>query len=97
VSTGVIAGEICFERSSLHSSQLASGTEISPGTRSECRADSPADAGHSERPVACAGADRATIGTQALHQAIQVTDADAAASRAALQAYNRSPDCRSPD
>ena len=29
---------------------------------------------------------------QALHQAMQVTDAGAAASRAALQAYNRSPD-----
>ena len=97
VSTGVIAGEICFERSSLHSSQLASGTESS-APQQDLNAEQTARltldilSGRLAVPAPIA---QQLEQIQALHQAMQSTDA--AASRAALQAYNRSPDCRSPD
>ena len=99
VSTGVIAGEICFERSSLHSSQLASGTESSAPEQdlnAEQTARLTLDILNGQLPVPAPIAQQLEQ-IQALHQGMQVTDADAAASRAALQAYNRSPDCRSPD
>lgn len=94
MSTGVIAGEICFERSSLHSSQLASGTEISAPEQdlnAEQTARLTLDILNGQLPVPTPIAQQLEQ-IQALHQAMQVTDAGAAASRAALQAYNRSPD-----
>ena len=97
VSTGVIAGEICFERSSLHSSQLASGAESS-APEQDLNAEQTARltldilSGRIAVPAPIA---LQLEQIQALHramQAMQATDANAAASRAALQAYNRSPD-----
>ena len=94
VSTGVIAGEICFERSSLHSSQLTSGAQSSAPEQdldAEQTARLTMDILNGQQPVPAPIAQQLEQ-IQALHRAMQATDAGAAACRAALQAYNRSPD-----
>lgn len=94
VSTGVIAGEVCFERSSLHSSQLSAGHENS-APEQDLNAQQTArltrEILDGQIPVPAPIAQQVEQ-IQALHQAMQATKTNAAACRAALQAFNRSPD-----
>ena len=92
-SLGLIAGEVCFERSSLHSSQLISGNESSSpeqGLSAEQTARLTLDILNGQRSIPAPVAHQVEQ-IQALHQAMQSTEANAAACRAALQAFNRSP------
>ncbi|RGE39857.1 DNA-binding protein YbiB [Comamonas testosteroni] len=88
-SMGVVAGEICFERSAIHSSQLISDAD-SKAPEQDLNAEQTARL--IEEMLSGARAVPAPITeqvkqVQALYQAMQTSDA---ASRAALQAFNRS-------
>ena len=88
-SMGVIAGEVCFERSAIHSSQLISDADSKDP---EQDLDAEQTARLIEEMLSGARAVPAPITeqvkqVQALYQAMQTSDT---ANRAALQAFNRS-------
>ena len=88
-SMGVVAGEVCFERSAIHSSQLISDAD---SKAPEQDLDAEQTARLIEEMLSGARAVPAPITeqvkqVQALYQAMQTSDT---ASRAALQAFNRS-------
>lgn len=90
-SIGVIAGEICFERSAIHSSQLILGAENTPPEQdlnAQQTAQLTEEMLSGQRPVPAPIAQQVEQ-IVALHHAMQTNNA---AGRASLQAFNRSPD-----
>lgn len=90
-SIGVMAGEICFERSSVHSSQLTLGNDNNPPEQ-DLNAQQTAQL--TEEMLSGQRSVPAPIAQQveqilAMHQAMQNNNA---ANRASLKAFNRSPD-----
>ena len=90
-SIGVIAGEICFERSAIHSSQLILGEENTPPEQdlnAQQTAQLTEEMLSGQRPVPAPIAQQVEQ-IVALHHAMKTNNA---AGRASLQAFNRSPD-----
>lgn len=93
-SMGLIAGEVCFERSPIHSSQLSTGEEksaVEQDLNVLQTAQLTLEILNGQRPIPAPIAQQVAQ-IQALHQAMKASKADAATPRAALQAFNRSSD-----
>ena len=91
---GLIAGEVCFERSPIHSSQLSTGEEksaVEQDLNVLQTAQLTLEILNGQRPIPAPIAQQVAQ-IQALHQAMQASKAGAATPRAALQAFNRSSD-----
>ncbi|QXZ10350.1 DNA-binding protein YbiB [Comamonas sp. Y33R10-2] len=90
-SMGIIAGEVCFERSAIHSSQLTSSNDPSPPEQdlnAQQTAQLTEEILRGQRPVPAPIAQQVEQ-IVAMHQAMKTPNG---ANHAALQAFNRTPD-----